>query len=275
MAEVIQKIKNRNGKPLDPDSLVTGSVMSVMFRILFGCHIDSSDARLHQTVCWIHELFSRRRYAVMTDLFPLLRLLPKLRREMSMMNDMHVKLMKYLDELIETSFVDRQNASYVSCFCDAEGPGFDRSELLYLVRDLVLAGAETTPTTLKWALLLLANHPDVQTRCQQQIDSVVTVHRLPSLNDRPNLPYLEATVHEIMRCKTITPMSVPHETLRDTNLAGHFVPARTMVKFIFVVLGINSVLLCCCLGDRGGIQRVPAVPRLFTFGESVRQKLKQ
>ena len=124
--------------------------------------------------------------------------------------------------------------SFVSRFCEIEGPEYDRQELLFVVRDLVLAGSETSSTTLRWALVLAANHPDIQRRMQEELDSVVGGRpeeaRLASLDDRPRLPLVEAFILELMRFKTIVPISVPHETLRDTEVGGYLIPAKTLVR---------------------------------------------
>lgn len=50
--------------------------------------------------------------------------------------------------------------------------------------DLFVAGGETTATTLRWAVLLLAYYPDVQRKMQNEIDAVVGKDRRPTITDR-------------------------------------------------------------------------------------------
>lgn len=50
--------------------------------------------------------------------------------------------------------------------------------------DFFVAGGETTSTTLRWAVLLLSYHPDVQRKMQEEIDLIVGRERLPTLDDR-------------------------------------------------------------------------------------------
>jgi len=59
----------------------------------------------------------------------------------------------------------------------------DLNMLLVLV-DLFLAGAETTSSTLQWAMLYMIVFPEVQEKVQQEIDTVVGNSRCPSLDDR-------------------------------------------------------------------------------------------
>ena len=52
-------------------------------------------------------------------------------------------------------------------------------------------------------------YPDVQNKLQSEIDQVIGRDRLPSLEDRKSgsLPYLEATVKELLRWMPAGPLS--------------------------------------------------------------------
>ena len=56
-------------------------------------------------------------------------------------------------------------------------------QLVSICDDFFLAGAETTSTTLTWAILLMTLNPEVQEKCAQEIQSVLG-SRLPSQSDR-------------------------------------------------------------------------------------------
>jgi cytochrome P450 len=56
--------------------------------------------------------------------------------------------------------------------------------MLVGILNLFGAGAETTSSTLNWALLYLSRDPDVQKKFQKEIDKVVGNSRLPSLDDK-------------------------------------------------------------------------------------------
>ena len=57
--------------------------------------------------------------------------------------------------------------------------------LRIVMQDLFTAGTETTSTTLLWLVLLLATHPDIQQKMQQEIDANVPRNELPSTEHRP------------------------------------------------------------------------------------------
>jgi len=75
---------------------------------------------------------------------------------------------------------------------------------------LYAAGTETTSHSVYWAVNLLASHPQIQRKCQQQIDEVIGRERQPSMSDRVNLPYVDAFIHELQRYSAIVPFPPLH-----------------------------------------------------------------
>ena len=57
--------------------------------------------------------------------------------------------------------------------------------------DLFIAGSETTSTTLTWAILYMVRNPDVQDKVQKDLDTVLGKYKIPSLSDKPSLPYTD------------------------------------------------------------------------------------
>jgi cytochrome P450 len=62
-----------------------------------------------------------------------------------------------------------------------------------------------TVSSMKSFFLALTLFPQVQRRAQAELDIVVGRDRLPTLNDRPQLPYIEALCKELMRWQMVTP----------------------------------------------------------------------
>ena len=76
---------------------------------------------------------------------------------------------------------------------------------------------------------LLGNFCTLTFQMQAELDNVVGRSRLPSLKDRPNLPYTEAVLMEAQRIATIAPFSVPRAANIDTKLFGYDIPKGTMI----------------------------------------------
>lgn len=45
----------------------------------------------------------------------------------------------------------------------------------------------------------MVHHPEVAKKAQAEIESVLGKDQLPTLNDRPDLPYIDCIVKEVMR----------------------------------------------------------------------------
>ena len=103
------------------------------------------------------------------------------------------------------------------------------SSLLRSIIDLYLAGTETTSTAISWALLFFLHYPHVQDTCYKEISDVVGTDRLPSMRDKPEMTYLEATICEVLRLADIVPMSVWHGLASDVTFRGYVIPKDAVI----------------------------------------------
>ncbi|XP_078126609.1 cytochrome P450 2K1-like isoform X3 [Sander vitreus] len=96
------------------------------------------------------------------------------------------------------------------------------------VMNLFAAGTDTTGNTLQWCLLFMAKYPHFQDQVQAELSRVVGSRQV-RLEDRMNLPYTDAVIHETQRLANIVPMSIPHKTSRDVTFQGYFIKEGTTV----------------------------------------------
>ncbi|CAE6484285.1 unnamed protein product [Rhizoctonia solani] len=89
---------------------------------------------------------------------------------------------------------------------------------------LFLAGTETTTQAMMWFLLAMAIYPEVQEKAQREIDEVVGNDRLPTVEDRASLPYIERLLTEIMRWHPSAPLGVPHVCTEENEYRGYRIP---------------------------------------------------
>lgn len=144
---------------------------------------------------------------------------------------------------IPYEFVQRQmdaltnKPSYVSKLIQhLRGPGDngklsseDEEAVIWSAASLYGAAADTTVITLTAFTLAMLQFPDVQRKAQAEIDRVVGTSRLPTLEDRENLPYVDALVKEALRWWPIAPMSFPHTTTEAFDYDGHHIPAGAFI----------------------------------------------
>ena len=65
---------------------------------------------------------------------------------------------------------------------------------------IFIAGSDTTFATLVIFILNMVLHPEIQEKARRQIDRVVGTDRLPTLDDREDLPIINDIVQETYRC---------------------------------------------------------------------------
>jgi cytochrome P450 len=71
---------------------------------------------------------------------------------------------------------------------------------------MIINDIKQSTATLMTFFLVMVVHPAAQEKAQAQIDAVVGKGRLPTMDDRPLLPYLDAIFREIYRYNPIVPL---------------------------------------------------------------------
>ncbi|KAI1373868.1 putative cytochrome P450 oxidoreductase OrdA-like protein [Hypoxylon crocopeplum] len=94
---------------------------------------------------------------------------------------------------------------------------------------LYTAGADTTVSAIACFFLAMTVYPEVQQKAQEEIGRVVGQDRLPTIADREHLPYIEATVKEVLRWHPVAPMALPHTSTEDDICEGYFIPKGSML----------------------------------------------
>ncbi|CAE6435292.1 unnamed protein product [Rhizoctonia solani] len=89
-------------------------------------------------------------------------------------------------------------------------------------------GGQSSSSALVFMLAML-RHPDVQSRAQRDIDAVVGDHRLPEMEDRDRLPYVDRIVKEVMRWRPVVPLGVAHASAQDDTYRGYHIPKGAII----------------------------------------------
>ncbi|XP_028399958.1 steroid 17-alpha-hydroxylase/17,20 lyase-like [Dendronephthya gigantea] len=72
---------------------------------------------------------------------------------------------------------------------------------------------------------------DLQKKLQNEIDEVLLGDEVLQWKDMSKLPYLQATVCEVMRHSYFVPLSLPHNPVIETQLQGYRIPKETTIFF--------------------------------------------
>lgn len=244
--KLMQYFEDQSLKDFDPANVLMESIANVSCRILFGKRFDSSHSDFKELLKLNDDFFSD--YDINTqrfllDFFPVAKFFPfrAYRLMYEMIDQVYEILRRQLKiqekESSNSAEVDSLTGSFLQEKAAAENEvgAEERASFLsdeYMLsnmRDMFVAGYDTTSSTLRWAIAFLVHHPEIQKELQNQLDEVVGKDRMPNLDDLPNLPLVQAMIMETQRLGNVAENTLPHYTLKDTTLAGFRVPKDTIV----------------------------------------------
>ncbi|XP_030345306.1 cytochrome P450 2K6-like [Strigops habroptila] len=230
-------IGSQEGKPFDASKIINAAVANIIVSILLGKRFDYKDSRFVRLLHLTNENMRLAGKPLITiyNIFPHLGFLLRANKTLLQNRDefhdyiqvTFVKHLKTLDKNDQRSFIDaflvkqQEEKSTTNSY-------FHNGNLLSLVSNLFTAGVETISTTLKWSFLLMLKYPEIQRKVQEEIEEVIGSNP-PRIENRTQMPYTDAVIHEIQRFANILPLDLPHETVADVTLKGYFIPKGTYI----------------------------------------------
>ncbi|MBT2367399.1 cytochrome P450 [Streptomyces sp. ISL-10] len=208
---------------VDVVSEMTGLTLRAVARILFGTDVESAVAVVERCFPVIGDYVLRRGYspANLPRDWPT----PGNRRAASATEELYA----VCDRIITQRRADADAASgddllTLLATAQSEQDGsFDAAEIRDQVLIFLLAGHETTATSLGFALHLLARHPEHQARAREEAAGVLA-GRVPQAADLDSLPYLIKVLKETMRLYPAGPV-IGRRAVEAAVIGGHTVPA--------------------------------------------------
>ncbi|XP_073721221.1 cytochrome P450 2K1-like isoform X1 [Misgurnus anguillicaudatus] len=225
--------ENFQGNPFDTTQPVNYAVSNIISAIVYGNRFEYDDPKFKEMVNRANQIIfltgsaSIQIYNIIPVLGPLLKtwklLIEYIQSNLADMQVLVDRLRETLNPLDCRGFIDAFLIQKQSLEESGENDSqFNDLNLLMTVSNLFAAGTDTTGTTLRWGLLLMAKYPHIQDRVHEEIDRVLD-GREPVIEDRKNLPYTDAVIHEIQRLASIAPLSLPHKTSCDVNFNGYLI----------------------------------------------------
>ncbi|XP_030310965.1 cytochrome P450 2J2 [Calypte anna] len=242
---LVDDFRDEQGNPFCPHLKINNAVSNIICSLIFGNRFDYHDEDFQRLLRLMDEtvILNGSIMAQLYNQFPsILNYLPGSHQTIFK----NCKLMKqFVQEKINKHKEDRNPSesrdfidSYLEEIDKDEGEGiFQEENLVACTLDLLFAGTETTSTTIRWGLLFMTTYPEIQARVQSEIDAVIGQARPPALEDRNNMPYTNAVIHEVQRKGNIIPFNVPRQTTKDAVLDGYCIPKGTIV-----VTNLTSVM---------------------------------
>ena len=231
-----EELMKKAGKPHNIHLLIQQCVSNIIFNVIYGSRFEHTNEGFQTYLQRLDYGFQQGTFTSVLNFIPILRVLP--------WPKWFQKTMSYI----------RKNDSWLQQNIAKQEESFDPNDIrhltdLYLLKekneenqrytfpyfnfginleDLIIAGSETSQTALHWLLVIMLNFPDVQAKCQDEIDKVIG-SRMAALADRDKMPFMMAVIHESLRFRPPVALGVPHAADRDTTLYGYQIPKGTLV----------------------------------------------
>ncbi|CAA7391773.1 unnamed protein product [Spirodela intermedia] len=240
LAQVISEAASSN-RPVDIQDLLMRSTMDSIFKVGFGVEIDAlrgtneEGARFSKAFDDASEQVTWRYADVMWKIKRVLNVGAEaaLRRNIRVIDNSVYKIIDQKIEQLSHETVDSMRKDdLLSRFLgerEKEPDKISRKYLRDIILNFMIAGKDTTASTLSWFFYMMCKHPNVQEKVAEEIDEA-TKGSSPGLSMEEftenlgfvdDLPYLHAALNETMRFYPAVPQD-PKTCFSDDTLPNGF-----------------------------------------------------
>uniref|UniRef100_A0A8C5RA81 unspecific monooxygenase n=1 Tax=Leptobrachium leishanense TaxID=445787 RepID=A0A8C5RA81_9ANUR len=228
-----EEFRKTNGQPVDPTYYFSKAVSNVISSVVFGNRFEYEDKDFLRLLNLLNETF-RGFSSVWAQVGNA--------NEHLLLPGPHKAFFKAIDgiqefiaekvKLHQESLDPNSPRDFIDCFLvkmEQVNTEFHMTAIVNTTFDMFTAGTETVSTTLRYGLMILLKHPDVEERIHREIDQIIGRNRAPCIEDRSRMPYTDAVVHEIQRFIDLIPLGIPHKVTQDIEIKDYVIPKDTTI----------------------------------------------
>ncbi|KAJ1694212.1 hypothetical protein LUZ63_010910 [Rhynchospora breviuscula] len=136
----------------------------------------------------------------------------------------------YVDTLLDIRLPDEGGRSLID------------DELIALCSEFLIAGTDTTSTTLEWIMAELVKNQQVQLRLWDEIKLVLSNNNSEDIEEGmlEKMPYLKAVVLEALRRHPPVHLLLHHAVTEDFTLGGYVIPKEAWVSINVANIGMDK-----------------------------------
>ncbi|GFS18067.1 cytochrome P450 [Elysia marginata] len=252
IARLVQCIRDKGADAsFDPCDALRFTSARLIFKVILNKRFEGEEkADLEMFIAATDSVLQNFGVLSALHFLPFVRMLPGNIFNMDKIRTTDTQIRKFMHCQVERRAIHLAATGDIQCLADSylqkiqtnrslgiETHTFDADNLVQVMLELVVAGTDTTATTLQWFLLYMVLNPEEQTMLHEEID-VELDGTFPTLKDRGRLPYLDAAILETQRLADAVPFAVTRSPSEDITLGGFRIP-----KGCIVVPSLTSVLM--------------------------------
>uniref|UniRef100_A0A2N9FFP6 Cytochrome P450 n=1 Tax=Fagus sylvatica TaxID=28930 RepID=A0A2N9FFP6_FAGSY len=235
----IKYVYDKIGTPIDLGELAFVTVINAIMNMLWGDTLQGGEegtnvgAEFKKLLAEQMVLFGKPN---VSDFFPVLA-----RFDLQGIERQAKKIFQWVERILDSAIEKRMNSDTgkerkdILQFLlelrekDDTATSITMTQLKALLMDIVVAGAETTTTTVEWVMAELLQHPEVMRKVNEELEEVVGLDSLVEESHLPKLHYLDAVIKETFRLHPPLPFLVPRSPSQSSTIGEYYVPKGTRV----------------------------------------------
>ncbi|KAM0018793.1 putative cytochrome P450 [Helianthus debilis subsp. tardiflorus] len=99
-----------------------------------------------------------------------------------------------------------------------------RDEIKLILLDIMIAGTETSATTVEWAMSNIMQNHNIMKKIQEELVEIVGLNNIVEEYHLPKLKYMDATIKETLRMHPIGPFLIPRSPSKTCVVGGYTIP---------------------------------------------------
>ncbi|GMT27563.1 hypothetical protein PFISCL1PPCAC_18861, partial [Pristionchus fissidentatus] len=252
--QIVAHWKEIGAEGVDVTENIMYGVGNIIWQLVFGRTLPFLDPQFNEVNEKIHRFFIDVFHPCVSflEIFPQIALLDPIFgypiKRLQKTGEINVAMIEKEVERTEKSVnYDEEPRCYADSFLiemkrreekGEEMGNFTRKQLALASLDMWSAGFETTVTTLRYAILFMMSHQEIQRKMQKEIDEKIGQRQI-SMDDQKQLPYCMAAIQEIQRCGNIGELNFFRKTEQQTVIGGHVIPSGTTILPQFPTVHID------------------------------------
>ncbi|XP_022095050.1 cytochrome P450 2A10-like isoform X2 [Acanthaster planci] len=214
-------------KVLDPRLGIQKASINIMYAFCFGQRFDYASPEMNKVALGLSAV-SHISCVSITREIPFLFVAPRFkdfrRGGLAYRQAMHNMVAQHVATLDSCHSRDLTDKLIQATSKDDSQFSFGSDRIFRTLMDLLGAGADTTSSTLQFAIWNMAANPTVQEKVHSEILEVVDNDRTPEWADRHRLPYTCAVINETLRHMHPVPLGLFHRATQTFELGGYTIP---------------------------------------------------
>ncbi|KAK3758371.1 hypothetical protein RRG08_004191 [Elysia crispata] len=242
IARLVQSVRDLDGGPFDPCDALRFTAARVIFKVILNKSFEGGEkADLEMFIAATDSVLQSFGVLSALHFVPFINMFPGNVFNMDKIRATDTQIRKFMHCQVERRAIHLAETGDLQCLADSylqkiqtqrnrgiDSHSFDVENLVQVMLELVVAGTDTTATTLQWFFLYLALNPEEQNHLHDEIDAELA-GMFPTLKDRSRLPYLDAAILETQRLADTVPFAVTRSPSKDMTLAGFRIPQGCIV----------------------------------------------